>query len=705
MNHHLTKIICLECGHEMLRGEEFPLICNQCNSPWLDAVYDYTTIKDLWPHAITNREHTLWRYKELLPLDTAEPQITMGEGYTPLIRLLQIEEQFNHPHIYVKDERKQPTNSFKDRQAALSVTDMYRQGIKECVLASTGNAAVAYAAYCARAGIRLWVFLTDVAPAEKMREVALYGAEVVKVSGTYDEAKHVAAAFAKRKGLYMDKGAKTIPSKESMKTLAFEIAEQLGLVFHPDNPNQWQAPDWYIQAVSGGIGPLGVWKGFSELLQMGLIDKMPKLGIVQASGCAPMVQAFNNGQETATPVIPKTLIHVLATGDPGYAYVQLREAVLSNNGAMIDVQDGETFQAMRKIASRAGLSVEPATAVAFAGLNKMLTEHIIAEGEVVVVNCSGHTLPAESHILGDQYDKYILDLNVIANKSDASFHHALQDLDERVTTIVIVDDNPNDRRLIRRLLQSYKNYRVYEATNGDDGLRVIRDRQPDLVVTDLTMPEMDGFSLLEAIKTDKQTSHIPVVVISAKSLTGTDHKLLEAFSDSVWTKGDFNTRELVEHVVNTLGHSPISSSDNDKTRHLSQNKPQTSAELVQKRNTIVIIDDNDNDLRLIKRMIETDSTIKVIEAKTGRSGLKAIYNHHPDLIVLDVMLPDMNGMSILDTLQNEMNLKEIPIILVTAGDVDAKKLKLSRPNICAILKKASIQRQQILGIINEELSD
>jgi threonine synthase len=128
-----------------------------------------------------------------------------------------------------------------------------------------------------------------------MREATLYGAEVVKVSGTYDETKDVAAAFAKRRGIHLDRGAKAVPGKESMKTLGFEIAEQLGLKLHPNEPGRFASPDWYVQAVSGGIGPLGVWKGFSELHQMGLIDKMPKLGIVQAAGCAPMVQALAAG--------------------------------------------------------------------------------------------------------------------------------------------------------------------------------------------------------------------------------------------------------------------------------------------------------------------------------------------------------------------------------------------------------------------------
>lgn len=708
---YLTHIVCLECGHEIAAGETYPAACPSCKSGWLDARYDYEAVAKLWPTNVYKRENSLWRYGELLPIAKPDPEITLGEGFTPLTRLFHYEKLYNHPYIYVKDERNQPTNSFKDRQAALSVTDMRLSGITECVLASTGNAAVAYAAYCARAGIKLWLFLTSLVPAEKMREVALYGAEVVKVSGTYDETKQVAAEFAARKGIYMDKGAKTIPSKESMKTMGFEIAEQLALKLNPDQPGKWVAPDWYIQAVSGGIGPLGVWKGFSELLQMGLIDRMPKLGIIQAAGCAPMVEAFKAGHTHAEPVVPKTLVHVLATGDPGHAYVFLREAVLSNNGTMLAVEDGETFRAMRYLASRAGISVEPATAVAFAGMEKMLTDGTIAPGEVVVINCSGHTMAAESHILGDQYDKYILNLDigekdaVLGAAREEGLGAALQNLDEQVTTIVVVDDNPNDRRLIRRLLQSYKNYRVYEASNGAEGFDVIYDRKPDLVVTDLTMPETDGFALVERLKNNPETAHIPVVVVSAKALTIQDRKLLETYSESVWTKGGFETRQLVDHVVTTLGHTPVEVIR--APRRVKGDKPGEAAAVepqpMRSGQVIVMIDDNPNDLRLARKMLESSPDYQIIEATTGRDGLKAIYNYHPDLVLLDLILPDMDGISIIETLQRDPKLRDIPVIIFSAKTLPPEEREMMQKNIRMIVEKASLDQQSFIDIIKREL--
>jgi threonine synthase len=702
MESALTSVVCLECGHEMA-ADITSVACEKCGSRWLDARYNYNRVAGLWSAPFAYRQRSLWRYGELLPIAQPDPEISMGEGYTPLTRLYQYERLYKHTPIYVKDERNQPTNSFKDRQAALSVTAMKQNGVKECVLASTGNAAVAYAAYCARAGIKLWLFLTSLVPPEKMREAALYGAQVVKVSGTYDETKKVAAEFAARKGVVMDQGAKTIPAKESMKTLAFEIAEQLAM------PGGWKAPDWYIQAVSGGIGPIGVWKGFEELHRMGLIDKMPKLGLVQAAGCAPMATAFAEGKATADPVTPKTLIHVLATGDPGHGYVILNEACRSNGGAMIAVEDGDTFRAMRHLASRAGISVEPATAVAFAGLEKMLQDGVIQPDEQVVVNVSGHTLPAESHILGDQYDKYILDLQVSEQAvvgdnapREEGLGAALKNLDEQVTTIVVVDDNANDRRLIRRLLQSYKSYRVYEARDGVEAIKVIHDRSPDLVVCDLTMPEMDGISLLERLKTDPQTARIPVVVVSAKSLTVQDRKILEKYSASIWTKGGFETRQLVEHVVDTLGHTPVGVIDR-KSVTMSGVQADDRQPADSSRNVIVVIEDNAEDLRLARRMLETEDHYDVIEAINGRAGLKAIYNYHPDLIVLDLMLPDMDGFTILETLQKDPKLRDIPVVVVSAKLVSNEEREKLEKYILRLLKKTSLDRQQFLDIINNEL--
>lgn len=549
MGHYFTHIECAECGHQQV-ADAMSVTCHACGSAWLDARYDYAAVAHQWKDGITSRDLSLWRYHDLLPLSAPHPEISMMEGNTPLLRLYPYERLYDYAPIFVKDERQGPTSSFKDRQAAVAVTALKQAGVRECVLASSGNAGAAYAAYCARANIKLWLFVSEAVPDEKLREAALYGAEVVRVTGSYDDAKRVAAEFARRKDLHLDRGARAIPGKESMKTLAFEIAEQLGLAFDSAQ-GKWRCPDWYIQAVSGGIGPLGVWKGFTELYAMGLTDRLPKLGIIQIAGCAPMVRAFAQDSASAAPIIPNTLIHVLATGDPGFSYVQLRQAVLAQGGTMLSVEDGAAFAAMRRLASSAGLSVEPAAAVAFAGLEKMLYDGVIDTDEVVVVNCSGHTFPAESHVLGDQY---LLNLD-LAQPNGTYFDGldaALQSLDEQAITILIVDDNPSERQLLYRLLKRQKNYRIFEAKSGKEALQLTAEHTPHVILADLMMPEMDGLTLLEQLKWNADTAHIPVVIVTAKILTADDKAILDRYSASVWSKGNLDMRALVDHVVDLV---------------------------------------------------------------------------------------------------------------------------------------------------------
>jgi threonine synthase len=538
-----------------MKADLYTAQCSACGGAWIEARYDVTALPADWPELVVRRPTNMWRYWELLPFPEDFPVVSMGEGWTPLTRAEGLERESGHGQqdgeIWIKDERQQPTGSFKDRQAACTVSSLRARGIEELVLSSTGNAAAAYAAYCARAGIKFWVFLPTNVPAEKVRELALYGAEVVKISGTYDQAKEIAADFATRRGIYRDQGAKGITGKESMKTMALEITEQLG----------WQAPDWYIQAVSGGIGPLGVLKGFLELREAGLVDRVPKLGIVQAEGCSPMVQAWKRGLEKAAPIVPNTLVIVLSTGKPGLAYEILKRASDQYGGAMVAVSDGDTFRAMRRIARTEGFSMEPAASVAFAGFEKLLNKKYIQPGERVVVNCSGHTFSAEKHALEDHFMfKMDVDSPLVAGPSEGiqdlskqDLAVALDQLEEQITTIVVIDDNTHDSRLIRRLLQRYKQYRVYEAHSGPNGLDLARQRRPDLIILDLTLPDMDGFSILGELKADERTREIPVVIVSAKSLTLDERDHLRRHTASIWQKGNFNARELVDHVVGILG--------------------------------------------------------------------------------------------------------------------------------------------------------
>jgi len=201
---------CQDCGH---RYPYFPStqICPRCGSQWSEARYDLEDIGRTLINSLHERPFDLWRYRELLPVQNPNPVLRMGEGGTPLIRAANLGMMLGCPNIYIKDERQGPTNSFKDRQAAVGITALKEAGITEMVLASTGNVAISYSAYAARAGIKLWAFLTSLVPAEKMREVAIYGTQVVKVTASYDQTKQVAAEFARQRGLYFERGSRSIP--------------------------------------------------------------------------------------------------------------------------------------------------------------------------------------------------------------------------------------------------------------------------------------------------------------------------------------------------------------------------------------------------------------------------------------------------------------------------------------------------------------
>lgn len=525
--------------------------CPRCGEEWLDVAYDTSQVAAAWPAALRDRPFDMWRYRELLPLVDDAHRVTMGEGGTPLLPAANLSLMMGCPQIYFKDERQSPTGSFKDRQAALTLSVMRELGVGEIVVASTGNVAISYSAYSRLAGVKLWAFLTSLVPSEKMREVAIYGSEVVKVTGNYDQTKRVAAEFARRQQLFLDRGIRSIAAREGMKTLAFEIAEQLpGFVGRGSTP--WRAPDWYIQAVSGGMGPVGVWKGFQELLQMGLVEHAPRLACIQAEGCAPMALSFEKGLEEAEPVLnPRTRVITVATGDPGPAYTFLARVIRQHGGAFEAVSDQDTFRAMQVMARLDGVSMEPAAALAFAGLFNLLRKGVIRRDEVVVVNCSGHTLPAEKHLFGEGWI-HTMDVPAKAIAAEEGLLSSLEQLDRTVRRIAILEDDPRAASLMSRILQTRGDYQISHATDGQAGLELIRRERPDVVLLDLMMPQVDGFGVLEALRADEQLQGIPVIVVTAKELTAQERVRLSGQIRMLLQKGTFTDEDLLREVLGAL---------------------------------------------------------------------------------------------------------------------------------------------------------
>lgn len=557
------ELECGKCGHRQPFTLPTPA-CGACGHDWMEVRYDYERVRRLWPDILQQRPFTMWRYRELLPVRHDNFQISMGEGGTPLLRANNLGMMLGAHNLFIKDERQNPTNSFKDRQAALVISMMKEAGITELVVASTGNVAISYSAYSTHAGIKLWTFLPSLVPPEKMREIAIYGSEVVKVTATYDATKKVAAEFARHRGIHADRGIRNTGTRESMKTLALEVAEQLAAELGPPQPGiPWRTPDWYIQAVSGGMGPIGFGKGYEELYRMGMVDRLPKLALIQAEGCAPMVRAFEKDRPVAEPVTnPTTRVITIATGAPGPAYEHLYRVVKAHGGAFEAVSDEETFRALHVLAKMEGLSIEPAAATAFAGLFKLLNKGVIKRDETIVVNCSGHTFPVEKFLLEEDWLKIVptgpapqaepvKTTTPAPQPTPTGLLGALDQLDKRVHHIIIVEDNPEAARLLRRILQTHGEFQIAEAHTGRAGLALIRETHPDLILLDLMMPDMDGFAVLDELKADATLEGLPVIVITAKELNAQDRQRLQGQIQMLLQKGSFMDDELL-HGINAL---------------------------------------------------------------------------------------------------------------------------------------------------------
>jgi len=567
------ELECGCCGHRQAYHLPTPS-CEACGHDWMEVRYNYDRIACLYPDILQGRPFTMWRYRELLPLRNDDFQITMGEGGTPLLRAHNLGMMLGAPNVLIKDERQNPTNSFKDRQAGLVISLMKETGVTELVVASTGNVAISYSAYSTHAGIKLWTFLPSRVPQEKMREIAIYGSEVVKVTDSYDATKKVASEFAAHKHISADRGIRDIGTRESMKTLGLEVAEQLAEMFGPPQPGvPFRAPDWYVQAVSGGMGPVGVFKGFEELYKMGLVDRVPKLALIQAEGCAPMVNSWRKGLSKAEPVHnPSTRVITIATGAPGIAYEYLFRIISEHGGTFESVTDEETYRALHVVAKMEGLSIETAAAAAFAGLFKLINAGVIGRNETVVVNCSGHTFPVEKFLLEKDWVKVVSTDNGVAvpvleptdeliaggdedEEPQGGLLGALDNLDQRVRRIAIVEDNRDAARLLRRILQVRGDFQISEAYTGKSGLTMIKREQPDLVLLDLMMPDMDGFELLDELEASGMLEDLPVIVISAKELTREDRLRLSGQIQMLLQKGSFMDEDLLNGIAGLLGEN------------------------------------------------------------------------------------------------------------------------------------------------------
>jgi threonine synthase len=370
------------CGAEPRDPRERHHLCD-CGAPLL-ARYDLQALRGWSRDSLVDREPTLWRYRELLPLFPGESEVTLGEGFTPLIHAARLGRELGLSRLYVKDESLNPTNSFKARGQATAVTRARALGASTLSVPTAGNAGCAMAAYAAHAGLDAQVFMPADVKAPFRVECESYGATVTLVDGLITDAGRVAAERGGPLGWYDVSTLKEPYRLEGKKTMGFELAEQL----------HWRLPDVVVYPTGGGTGLIGMWKAFEELEAIGWIPpgRRPRMISVQAEGCAPIVRAFEQGRASAEPPErPHTIADGLrvprAVGD----FLMLR-IIRDSGGTAIAVSDQAMVNGMRQMGRTEGISAAPEGGATVAALEALIELGMIAHDELVVLFNTGGAL-------------------------------------------------------------------------------------------------------------------------------------------------------------------------------------------------------------------------------------------------------------------------------------------------------------------------
>jgi threonine synthase len=372
----------LECGRcqKQYDATQVQALCD-CGGPLL-ARYDLdAAARDMRPGHLELRERTMWRYREVLPLNERhQDRLSLGEGFTPLLAAPRLGATVGLPGLRIKDEGGNPTGSFKARGMAMAVSMARALGATTVCAPSAGNAGSALAAYAARGGIAAKVFVPKDIPSLFVMETTAYGAQVEKVDGLIDAAGRRCAEEARRFGWYDCATLKEPYRIEGKKTMGYEIAEQM----------QWTLPDAILYPTGGGTGLIGMWKAFAELEAMGFIGaSRPRMYAVQAEGCAPMVKAFLEGKDSAEPwPDAQTLAHGLrvprAIGD----FLILR-ALRESKGGAVAVSEIEIIQGVKDAARTEGLFMCPEGGACVAAAMKLRAAGALAPEDTVVLFNTG----------------------------------------------------------------------------------------------------------------------------------------------------------------------------------------------------------------------------------------------------------------------------------------------------------------------------
>ncbi|NIN66971.1 MAG: threonine synthase [Anaerolineae bacterium] len=380
---HILRLKCVICGGEYGADEVLYVCPKHGDEGILDVLYDYDLIATrLTKEGLArNHDYSIWRYAPLLPIAEESPRPPLHIGWTPLYHAQRLAEKLGPRHLYLKDDGRNPTASFKDRASAVGVVKAQELGYQIITAASTGNAASSLAGLAASVGLESIIFVPERAPKAKVAQLLIFGARVMMVKGTYDQAFDLCLEAAREYGWYSRNTAYNPYLSEGKKTAALELCEQL----------EWEAPDRIFVSVGDGCIIGGLWKGLRDLRALGFIERIPQLVGVQAEGSAPLVRAWEEGTEEIVPLVPDTLADSIAVGNPRDGVKALR-AVRESGGQYVAVKDEEIMEAMRLLGREAAIFAEPAGAAGFAGLLKLVREGEIDFEERIAVLVTGSGL-------------------------------------------------------------------------------------------------------------------------------------------------------------------------------------------------------------------------------------------------------------------------------------------------------------------------
>ena len=379
---------CIVCG-EQWSEQQTATRCLKCMGP-LDVVHDYDYIRArLNTYSLKTSPLSALKYLDFYPIVNTQDLVSLNEGGTPLFELKNLAKQLGLKRLLLKEEGHNPTGAFKDRGSMVEITKAKEQGARAIGVASTGNMAASVSAYAAKAQIPCYVLIPDGVSIGKIAQTLAYGARVIQVRGTYDDAARLTVEMAAKHGFYL--AGDYAFRADGQKSQAFEIIEQL----------LWKAPDVLIVPMGCGTNLASIWKGFKEFMALDLIESSPQMIGVQASGCAPIVEAFNAQTEEVTPVArPDTTCSAIAAGDPIDGLKALR-AIRESGGTAVALEDEEILRVQQWLAREESLFCEPSAAASLAAVPTLLEQGLITPDQTILCVATGNGLKDAQAALRD----------------------------------------------------------------------------------------------------------------------------------------------------------------------------------------------------------------------------------------------------------------------------------------------------------------